>query len=268
MEHVRFTLLSLAIALLLFLGMVLSLEIGRRLGVRDLKRFGKEGRSGVGVVEGAVYGLLALLIGFTFSGAAERFENRRMLVAEVVNALGTAWLRVDLLPQESQQPVHDGFRHYVDALLEAYDKAPTSPEELRLHKASLRAENELWKKSVAACLTTEGEKARMLLLPELNEAFDLVEMERMARLIHPPGIVYLMLGISALASALFVGYGTAGGPARNWIYFIGVAASVAAATYVIFELESPRLGIIRVHKMDRVLVDLRASWDEPGPATK
>ena len=108
MEHIRFTLLSLAIALLLFLGMVLSLELGRRLGVRDLKRHGKEGRAGVGVVEGAVYGLLALLIGFTFSGAATRFENRRMLVAQVVNALGTAWLRVDLLPLEAQEPIRDG----------------------------------------------------------------------------------------------------------------------------------------------------------------
>ena len=267
MEHVRFTLLSLAVAFALFVGMMISLELGRRLGLRDLTKLGKDGRAGVGVVEGAVYGLLALLVGFTFSGAATRYEGRRVMVAQVANALGTAWMRTELLPVELQQPVRAEFRNYLDALLASYDKPPGSPAELRLHAASNAAEKKLWATAVAACLTPAGDKARMLLLPEMNEGFDLVEMERFARRLHAPAVVFVMLGVAALASALFAGYGTAGGPARNWMYFMGVAATIAIAAYVILELESPRLGLLRAHKIDEVLVELRASWDEPVQAT-
>ena len=99
----------------------------------------------------------------------------------------------------------------------------------------------------------------MLLLPALNETFDAVQQERMARRIHPPVVIYVMLGIAALATALFAGYGMASGTRRNWLFMIGIAACISIATYVIVELEYPRLGLIRVSEMDQALVELRAT---------
>src|SRR5215467_14784588 len=97
-----FFLASAGIALGLFLGMLLFLEFGRRLGAKRAVARGAEAQAGVGVVEGAVYGLLALLVGFMFSGAAARFDNRRELVAKEKNAASTAWMRVSLLPADQQ----------------------------------------------------------------------------------------------------------------------------------------------------------------------
>ena len=97
----------------------------------------------------------------------------------------------------------------------------------------------------------------MLLLPALNDMFGVVYQERLARRIHPPVVIFVMLGIAALASALFSGYGLAKSPVRNWMYLTGIAATVAVTTYVIIELEYPRLGVVRVDNMDRALVDLR-----------
>ena len=57
----------------------------------------------VGAVDGAVYGLLGLLMAFTFSGAATRFEDRRQLIRAEANAIGTAWLRADLLEEKSRK---------------------------------------------------------------------------------------------------------------------------------------------------------------------
>ena len=79
----------------LFLGLLLMMEAGRRLGVRRLAADPEGARAGIGAVEGAVFALLGLLIAFTFSGAASRFDDRRHLVAEEANAIGTAWLRID-----------------------------------------------------------------------------------------------------------------------------------------------------------------------------
>jgi hypothetical protein len=255
--HIRFALVALGVALGLFLGMMLFLEIGRRLGLRQAKKRGTEARAGVGVVDGSVYALLALLIGFTFSGAAGRFEERQQLIAAEANVAGTAWQRIAVLPPEQQVVIRDALRRYVDALIAWYAEAAGSMVTVREPAEVTRAQDEVWSRSVAACLAPGGEPARMLLLPALNELFGAVEKERMARRIHPPMVIFAMLGIAALAAALFAGYGMASGQARNWMYMIGVAATVAISAYVILELEYPRFGAVRVNAMDQALVELR-----------
>src|SRR5262245_47987101 len=96
------TLISVWFAGGLFLGMVLLLEVGRRLGQRRQSLDAEGGRAGLGAVEGAVFALMGLLIAFTFSGAAARFDSRRQLIVDEANAIGTAWLRLDLLPASAQ----------------------------------------------------------------------------------------------------------------------------------------------------------------------
>jgi hypothetical protein len=103
--------------------MLLFLEIGRRAGLRRTKD-SDGGGGGLGAVEGAVFGLRGLLIAFTFSGAASRFEARRQLVAEEANAIGTAYLRIDLLAADKQPAMRDLFRRYLDARLAVYRKIP------------------------------------------------------------------------------------------------------------------------------------------------
>src|SRR5580765_7773073 len=77
-------------ALGLFLGMLILLEVGRRIGARRLAEDPEGAEAGVGTVEGAVFALLGLLIAFTFSGAASRFDTRRQLIIEETNDIGTA----------------------------------------------------------------------------------------------------------------------------------------------------------------------------------
>ena len=253
-----FTLLALALAGGLFAGMLFFQELGRRIGVRELER-NPAGRGGVGVVEGAVFGLLALLLGFTFSGAATRFDERRQLIVQEVNAIGTAWLRIDLLPEESQPAIRDGFRRYLDARLAAYGKLPDmAAAKVELANAT-RAQDEVWALSVAASLAPAGERARVLIIPALNEMFDIAQARLLAAQMHPHPVIWVMLGTVALATALLAGYGMATGHARNWVYMVGFAATTAVATYVIVDLEFPRLGLIRVSSFDQALVDVRAS---------
>jgi len=92
-------------ALLLFFGMLILLEAGRRLGVR--RRKGEPGS--LGTVEGAVFALFGLMVAFTFSGAATRFNEKRMLIAEEVNAIEIACLRLHLVPQEAQSALQSCF---------------------------------------------------------------------------------------------------------------------------------------------------------------
>src|SRR4051812_44501073 len=97
----RFALAAVWVAVGLFLGMLLFLEVGRLLGEHQLAQYGAQGRHGVGVADGVVFSLTALLLGFAFSGATNRFDQRRQLIANEVNAAGTAWQRIDTLSADA-----------------------------------------------------------------------------------------------------------------------------------------------------------------------
>ena len=97
----------------LFLGMLLFLEIGRRIAIRRMKEDAGAAGEGIGAVDGAVFALLGLLIAFTFSGASSRFDTRRQLIVEETNDIGTAYLRLDLLPADLQPALRESFRRYL-----------------------------------------------------------------------------------------------------------------------------------------------------------
>ena len=261
MEHIDFALLSGGLAAGLFLAMLAFVEIGRHVGKYRFAKRGKDSRAGVGVVDGAVFALLALIMGFTFNGAANRYDKRREMVAEQANAISTAWQRISFLPAQVQPPLRAEFQRYVEALLTAYDHPAGSAAELRARDVLVTAENNIWTTALGATLDPSGEKARMLLVPAVNQMFDAVATERMAQRLHPPLLIYVMLGLSALAAALFAGYAMSTAATRNWLYIIGFTATISITSFVVIELESPRLGLIRIDSMNNVLEELRISMN-------
>lgn len=258
MEYSGQALSAVMLAIGLWLGMLIFLELGRRIGVRQLRRRGAESRAGVGVIDGAVYATLSFLIGFSFSGAAGRLDHRHELVAAEVNAIGTAWDRIDLLAADQQADLRPRFRRYVDVLLASYSDSARENHVLLEPPVLTSARDDVWATTIAACLTPRGEPARVLLIPSVNEMFGSVERERLSRRIHPPGAVFAILAALALLSSLFGGYAIAAAPTRSWLYMIGLATTISLAMWATLELEYPRMGVIRVDSMDRALVELRA----------
>jgi hypothetical protein len=247
-----------AAAPLLGVAMVGCIELGRWFG----RRRGAAGPApGVGAMEGAVFALLGLLIAFTFSGAASRFDQRRTLVTEEANDIGTAWLRLDVLPADAQPAIRELFRKYLDSRLATYRALPDLAAAEREMGRSAQLQTLIWTQAVSATRRSESTVAAMLLLPALNAMIDITTTRKMASMMHPPLIVFLMLGALALASALLAGHGMAGSGTRNWMHVIGFATIVAGTVYVIVDMEYPRLGLIRVDAIDLVLTDLRRSMD-------
>ncbi|GLH74423.1 hypothetical protein GETHLI_29250 [Geothrix limicola] len=256
-----FTPATLITSLALFLGMLGLQEAGRRLGKRQLARDAGGGAKAFGTLEGAVFGLMGLLMAFTFSGAAARFDARRQLVAQEANAIGTAYLRLDLLPATAQQALREDFRQYLDARLATFQNPLDSPVSRAGAARALQLQNRIWSKAVTACKSEAPTPPTMLMLPALNEMIDITTTRAMAMNQHPPSVVYLMLGALTLASALLAGYGMAEGKVRSWAHILGFAALFSITIFVILDLEYPRLGLIRVDEADQVLVELRATMN-------
>lgn len=176
-----YTFYMILFALSLFLGMLLFMEVGRRTGIRRVARDPDASKAKLGAMEAAVYGLMGLLLAFTFSGAAARFDTRRNLIVEETNAIGTAYLRVDLLPSDTQAKLRPIFREYVESRLETSGHLSSDfPRALNAFSMSMKLQDEIWNQAVVACRDQGQQSATMLLLPALNKMIDLTTTRMMS----------------------------------------------------------------------------------------
>lgn len=243
----------------LFLGIIVCLMAGRRLGRRAIARAGAPALANIGSLETAVFGLLGLLIAFTFSGALSRFDVRRTQAVQEANAIGTAYLRIDLLPASAQPRLRDAYRSYADSRIATYAKLPDLTAARRELERSQKLQQEIWSQTVAALRLADARpSAEVPVVSAVNDMFDLSTVRVVATQIHPPSIIYMMLIALALAAALLAGYQSAGEKGYDWIHKLGFAAIVSLTVYVILDIEHPRLGLVRIDAIDRTLIDVRA----------
>jgi hypothetical protein len=255
-----FTLIVLGSTAMLFAGMLMFAELGRRLGVAKLARDPAGLGTGVGAAESAVFGLLALLIAFTFSGAASRLEDRRHLVSDEANAIGTAYLRIDVLPTDAQPEMRNLFRRYVDNRVATYRNAEDFAGTTALLAEGGALQGDIWKQASAAVQRPgTSTVAAMLMLPALNDMIDITTTRATATRNHPPAIIFLLLGGLSLLAALLVGYATSANKQRSWFHTLIFSAMLSLTVYVIVDIEFPRAGLIRVDAADQALIELRKS---------
>ena len=240
-------------------GILLLLEAGRRLGIR-LKYDREEEGAGFGAVEAAVFGLLGLLIAFTFSGAADRFNARRTLIAEEANAAEAAYMYVGMLPAETQPSERELIRQYLDVRLAIYRKLPDFDYDGAEMRRSEELRKQIWNDAIAA-EHASSLPSNVLLYPALVRMYDVGNLRIVAHLKHPPGMIFAVLMVLAFACALLAGYGMSRSKTRSWMHTLGFAAIVAISVYVILDLEYPRVGLIRLDSYDQVLIETRKSMD-------
>jgi len=237
----------------LFVALLLVLELGRRLGQRRRRTDPLWDSRGVSTLESTLLALLGLLLAFTFSGAWSRFDARRDLILKETNAIGTAWLRLDLVPQPARERLQVAFRRYVDLRIEATEAGEAKPRE-----EITALQRTIWFEATASALAAGDGRVGQILLPALNEMFDIATARYLAVQTHAPAVIFLMLLTITFLASLLAGYGMAGGSQRNWLHTLCFAAAMIMAIYVTIDLEYPRRGLIRVDAYDQLLVEQRA----------
>lgn len=240
--------------------MLALLEIGRKIGIHRHEVDPEGAGSGLGAIDGAVFGLMGLLIAFTFSGAAARFDGRRQLIGQEANDIGTAYLRIDLLPQSAQPVVREDFRNYTNTRIAIFRQLRldigAAKEEM---DRSIALQGKIWNEAVAGCREVNSPAVTTLVLSSINDMIDITTTRQVAAETHPPAVVFYGLGLLVLATSLLAGYGMAESKSRSWMHMLVYALIMAATLYVILDLEYPRFGLIRLDAADHVLVDVRNS---------
>jgi hypothetical protein len=243
----------------LFFAMVVCLDVGFRIGMRGAKRSPELEHEGVGEIETAILGLLGLLLGFSFSGAISLLDEHRLQTVQEANAIGTAYLRVDVLPASDQPEMRRLFREYLDTRLRFYDSL--SNRELSQQAATQVTElqHEIWTRAASASRDDPSQNVGRLLLPALNEMIDITTTRMIWLHTRLPRLIMILLSCTALLSGLFAGYSMSKRQTRSWLHMVLYAAVVAGTVYTVLDLESPRSGLIRLDAADQALKQLRNS---------
>lgn len=255
--HVRNSWGIVALSSLLLLAFA---EVGCRLGKRAHLTLDDARKATIGGIQGAVLGLLGLLLGFTFAMAVGRYDDRRVLVLDEANAIGTTYLRASFLPKAHAEPVRDLLRRYVALRLEytsAFDQPEKFAEGLR---ESANVQSRLWDHAVAAAEEAPTPIVA-LFASALNETID-TEAKRLAaaRARIPPSIWILLLVVAAIGCATS-SYTSGAAGSRSAFSAIVLPLLIAVVLALIFDLMHPRQGFIGLSQQP--MVDLQRSMAPP-----
>jgi len=204
-SDINYNFVAFLLILGLFLGMLAMLALGQRLGRRSLAQQPDAARARLTGVEVAIFGLMGLMIAFTFSGAAARYELRRQLVVDEANAIGTAYLRLDLPSAASQPALRDQFRRYVTARIAVERVLPDIQRSAAQAAIAAAVQKDIWTRVLAA-LRDAPPQTTIVVFPALNEMINVPTARAIAMLTHTPKLVFAVLLILGLVCSLLAGY--------------------------------------------------------------
>lgn len=241
---------SAALSSLLFLVMAAVYFASARTATRL-----QDKEANFGPVEGAVTGLLALLLAFTFSLSASRYDARRQVIVQEANAIGTATLRSDLYPEPERSAFRADFKEYVEARI-AFYAAGTDKEKLQAaHDLSTSISRRLWKRAADLAQDRDSIIRSNNMVPALNQMIDLVATRNIAGLATvPDSILWVLFALCILCSSML---GFSQGRKLPWWTAMIFILTCSASVLLILDFDRPRRGSITLDTANSGIIALR-----------
>lgn len=238
---------SALIAVIVYVSIAVGIEVGHLLGRRMQGLVTEPSKAHVNAIQASLLGVLALLLGFTFSLALQRFSDRSEAVVAEANAIGTAYLRARLLPGTVQSEVKADLQRHVDLRVQA--GAVTLDDE-RDRLALLAKTNEnldsLWRLASRAAKEDPNPVTSGLFTQSLNDLIDAYGTRDAALERHVPEVVLFLLYGAFILTGIVLGYGAGVSGHRSSFATYILIALVVVLAFVVVDLDRPRRGMIKV----------------------
>jgi hypothetical protein len=227
-------------ALLLVMALTGGLATALR-AARDRRAVPGHSETQEGYIVSAVLGLMALLLGFTFALAVDRYDSRRHRVLESANAVGTTYLRAQLLEEPHRSRISDILMRYTDNAIVLAQARPG-------HTAALLAKDdeiltELWAATAAGFDSVRNIDFSSTFVDGVNNLIDLDAARRAARVAHVPAEVFLVLFVYFVVTAGVLGFVLTG--FRGRVSAIFLLLLMVLSLMLVLDIDRPTLGGIR-----------------------
>ena len=203
------------------------------------------------LILGATLTLLGLLIGFTFSMAAGRYDQRKNYQEEEANAIGTEYVRADLLPPADAEKVRALLRQYLDLRILYYSRL--TPEQLRQNDAdTAQIQSRLWA-AITPAVNAEPTQPRALVAAGMNDVLNRQGYTVAAWLNRVPIAAWLLMAAIAVFGNILLGYRSIH-RTRGMLLILPIA--LAISFFLVADIDAPRGGVILVHPQNlQILAD-------------
>lgn len=240
---------SVLVVATLFALILLANEAGYRFARRYVTRSDDGIKTQTNAIQGGMLGLLALLLGFSFTMALQRFDGRSAAVIEEANAIGTAYLRVGLLSEPYAAELHSLLSSYVDLRIEGgkVDAVDASVRNAIIEK-TLKLQGQLWKVAIAAADADPRPVTSGYFIQSLNDAFDAYGRRQAALEKHVPEFVLFLLFAIFIISGCISGYAAGLAGRRPWLATVSMAGLIMLVIFIVVDLDRPRRGLIQVNQ--------------------
>lgn len=222
--------------------MCLSTRIGAFLRTTRCK-LGDAGRDDFAVIQGASLTLLGLIVGFTFSMAIGRYDQRRNYEEEEANAIGTEYVRSDLLPAAEGAKVRGLLKSYLAQRILFY-RTHSADALQELDQATTQMQADLWA-AAASPAAAHPTPVVALALSGMNDVLNSQGYTLAAWRNRIPVAAWTLMVAIAICCSLLIGYGAQRTRVRDLQFFV-LPLMVATAFFLIADLDSPNMGVIRV----------------------
>jgi hypothetical protein len=202
-----------------------------------------------GFILGGMLTLLALLIGFSFSMAISRYDLRKTYEEAEANAIGTEYVRAELLPATDAANIRALLRKYLEQRVLFY-VAHTEEEFDRINARTAELQNELWS-AVRAAASGQPTPVAALAVAGMNDVLNSQSYTQAAYWNRIPTAAWSLLVVMAIGCSLLIGYGSRSGKARSKLLAI-LPLGASVAFMFIADLDAPRHGIIRVRPQNLI----------------
>ncbi len=249
---------SVVIAVTLFVVIMVANEAGFRYARILAKRSDDGIKSQTNAIQAGMLGLLALLLGFSFTMALQRFDSRGVAVVEESNAIGTAYLRAQLLPEAKSIQAKSLLKKYVDLRVESgtIDMTDNFTRKAYMDK-TLGLQDQLWRTALEAAKEDPAPTTSGLFIQSLNDVIDAFA-KRQAALQKPvPQVVLYLLFSIFIISGCVLGYASGLGGGRPWLATLSMAGLIVLVIFIVIDLDRPRRGLIQIDQS--TLVELATS---------
>ena len=248
---------SALVSLLLLALMGVGIVLGHRLGKTRAQACTEAWREHVNSIQSAVLALLALLLAFTFSLALQRFDDRSQAVVDEANAIGTAWLRTQLLPAALRGEAQALLRDYTGARVQASTLTLADHAQLgALMARATQQQTALWALARRALELDPNSYTPILFIESVNTLIDSFGKRDAALQRHVPEFVLMLLYATFLMAGAIVGYACGVGGHRPSMASYIMVVLIVVLVFIILDLDRPRRGLIQVSQ--KSLVDLHA----------
>ena len=216
----------------------------------------------LGIIQTATLTLLALIIGFTFSMAIDRHDNREILEEGEANAIGTQYLRADLLPDSASDKTKELLRQYLEQRILFYSKqSKEKVQEIRLRTDELQ--DALWK-AVLPTARSQPSPTTALVVSGMNDVLNAQGYVQAAWWNRIPTAAWSLMTAIAICANLLVGFG-----ARNFKKNVGLFMIFPFVTsisfFLIADIDSPRGGVIRIEPRNLITLQNNLATKSPPP---